>query len=155
MERKQRRTIPAGKMCAGMKRLDSFQTKSEAIAYIQENVSGCENRKLAEKYLIEKLPKESYYQEKIISFLKKNYPEGVVWKETAGAYSRRGIPDITFILDGRYYGFEVKRPFLGVLSLLQEQTIKKLREAGAVAEVVTFPEEVQKIIEKKKNEVGE
>lgn len=130
-----------------MKRLDSFQTKDEAIAYIQENVYGCAQRSLAEKYLREKLPKESYYQDKIISFLKKTYPKGVAWKEAAGAYSYKGIPDVTFILDGRYYGFEIKRPFLGVLSRIQEQTIKKIREAGGIAEVVTFPEEVMKIVE--------
>lgn len=130
-----------------MKRLDSFQTKNEAIAYIQENVYGCAQRDLAERYLREKLPKESYYQDKIINFLKKEYPQGTVWKEAAGPYSKQGIPDVTFILDGRYYGFEVKRPFLGVLSRIQEQTIKKIRAAGGIAEVVTFPEEVLKIIE--------
>lgn len=136
-----------GRRCVGLKRLDSFQTKEEAIAYIQENVYGCAQRNQAEKYLREKLPKESYYQDKIINFLKKNYPQGVVWKEAAGAYSKQGIPDVTFILDGRYYGFEVKRPFLGVLSRIQEQTIKKIRAVGGIAEVVTFPEEVMKIIE--------
>ena len=130
-----------------MKKLDSFQTKDEALTYIQENVYGCAQRSEAEKYLREKLPKETHYQDKIISFLKKTYPEGVVWKEAAGEYSKQGIPDVTFILDGKYYGFEVKRPFFGVLSRIQEQTINKLREAGAVAEVVTFPEEVLKIVE--------
>lgn len=130
-----------------MKRLDSFRTKEEAIAYIQKNVPDCVKVAQAEKYLRDKLPKESYYQDKIISFLKNTYPQGVVWKEAAGAYSKQGIPDVTFILDGRYYGFEVKRPFLGVLSRIQEQTIKKIRAAGGIAEVVTFPEEVMKIIE--------
>lgn len=130
-----------------MKRLDSFQTKEEAIAYIQKNVPDCVTVAKAEKYLRDKLPKESYYQDKIINFLKKTYPHGVVWKEAAGAYSKQGIPDVTFILDGRYYGFEVKRPFLGVLSRIQEQTIKKIRAVGGIAEVVTFPEEVMKIVE--------
>lgn len=130
-----------------MKRLDSFRSKDEVLDYIQKNVAGCAQRSLAEKYLRDKLPKESYYQDKIISFLKKTYPKGVIWKETAGPYSKQGIPDVTFILDGRYYGFEIKRPFLGVLSLIQEQTIKKIREAGGIAEVVTFPEEVMKIVE--------
>ena len=131
-----------------MKRLDSFQTKEEAIAYIRKNVYGCLQREQAEKYLRENLPRESYYQDKIMKFLKKNYPQGVVWKEAAGAYCKQGIPDVTFILNGRYYGFEVKRPFFGVLSQMQEQTIKNIRAAGGIAEVVCFPEEVQKIIEK-------
>lgn len=130
-----------------MKRLDSFQTKEEAIAYIRENVYGCSQYNQAVKHLHEKLPKESYYQTKIINTLKKNYPKGVVWKEAAGPYSSQGIPDVTFILDGRYYGFEVKRPFLGVPTHMQLQTIKKIREAGGIAEIVTFPEEVMKIVE--------
>ena len=130
-----------------MKRLDSFQTKDEALTYIQENVAGCALRSQAEKYLRDRLPKETHYQNKIISFLKKTYPKGVVWKEASGEYSKQGIPDVTFILDGKYYGFEVKRPYIGVLSRIQEQTITKLRETGAVAEVVTFPEEVLKIVE--------
>lgn len=74
-----------------MKRLDQFKTEREAIAYIQENVGGCATRKLAEKYLREKLPKESYYQDKIIKFLKQNYPKAFVWKAAAGAY-RTSVP---------------------------------------------------------------
>ena len=128
-------------------RLDQFQSKEEAIAYIQKNVYGCSQKNIAERFLREKLPKESYYQDKIIRFLKANYPDGVCWKEAAGAYSQRGIPDITFILNGRYYGFEVKRPYIGVLSAIQEQRIKQIRAAGGIAEVVVFPEEVQKIVE--------
>ena len=134
-----------------MKRLDQFQTKAEAIAYIQENVYGCAGVKHAEKYLQDHLPRESYYQDKIIKFLKEAYPEGFAWKEAAGPYSRQGIPDVSFIKDGQYYGFEVKRPFMGVLSKIQEQTIKRIRAAGGIAEVVTFPEEVKKIIEEVQN----
>ena len=86
-----------------MKRLDSFQTKEEAIAYIQKNVPDCVTVAKAEKYLRDKLPKESYYQDKIINFLKKTYPQGVVWKEAAGAYSKQGIPD-DYIIDRDYTG---------------------------------------------------
>lgn len=129
-------------------RLDQFQNYNEAIAYVQKNVYGCAGRVHAEKYLREKLPKESYYQKKIMDFLKAKYPDGVCWKEAAGAYSQQGIPDITFIRNGRYFGFEVKRPYVGVLSKIQEQRIKQIRAAGGVAEVVCFPEEVQEIIEK-------
>lgn len=130
-----------------MKKLDQFPSKKEAIAYIQKNVYGCAGIKHAEKYLRERLPKESYYQDKIIKFLREVYPTAFVWKEAAGPYSRQGIPDVSFVKDGQYYGFEVKRPYIGVLSKIQEQTIKKIRAAGGVAEVVTFPEDVRKIIE--------
>ena len=128
-------------------RLDHFQSKAEAIAYIRENVYGCSQYKFAEMYLQEHLPRESYYQKKIMEFLKKNYPTAFVWKAAAGAYTQQGIPDVCAVIDGRYYGFEVKRPYYGVLSKMQEQTLEKIRIAGGVAEVVTFPEEVQAIVE--------
>ena len=137
-----------------MKRLDSFQTKAEAIAYIGENVYGCASAKEAEKYLHERLPRESYYQGKIIKFLKATYPGAFVWKAAAGPYSRQGIPDVCAVIDGRYFGFEVKRPYIGVLSKIQEQTIRQIRKAGGVAEVVTFPEEVGKVIERERNAVN-
>lgn len=128
-------------------RLDRFQSKSEAIEYIRAE-NGCASAKEAEQYLLQHLPKESYYQKKIMDFLKAKYPDGVCWKEAAGAYSQQGIPDITFIRNGRYYGFEVKRPYIGVLSKIQEQRIKQIRAAGGVAEVVCFPEDVKGILEK-------
>lgn len=133
-------------------RLDQFDTMVDAIEYLRKEKlkteKGCASVKDAKRYLMKHLPKESYYQDKIIKFLKETYP-GVsfVWKEAAGSYSRQGIPDVSFILDGRYYGFEVKRPYIGVLSKIQEQTIKQIQAAGGIAEVVTFPEQVRKIIE--------
>ena len=130
-----------------MRRLDQFDSMADALVYIRENVYGCADVKHAEKYLREHLPRESYYQDKIKKFLESTYPESFTWKEAAGPYSRQGIPDVSFVKDGRYYGFEVKRPFIGVLSKIQEQTIKRIRAAGGIAEVVTFPEDVRKIIE--------
>lgn len=133
-----------------MKRLDSFQTKAEAIAYIRENVAGCAGAKEAQKYFIDHLPRESYYQGKIIKFLKATYPGAFVWKATAGAYSRQGIPDVCAVIDGRFYGFEVKRPFIGTPTIIQKETIKQIRAAGGVVAVVCFPEEVKKIVEDKR-----
>ena len=133
-----------------MRRLDQFPDKAAAIQYIRDNVYGCAAAKHAEKYLLEHLPKESYYQDKIIKFLKEAYPKAFVWKAAAGAYSRQGIPDVCAVIDGRYYGFEVKRPYIGVLSKIQEQTMEKIRAAGGVAAAVRFPEEVKKIIEENK-----
>ncbi len=128
-------------------KLDRFQSKAEAIEYIRAE-KGCTSAKEAEQYLLQHLPKESHYQKKIMDFLKAKYPDGVCWKEAAGAYSQQGIPDITFIRNGKYFGFEVKRPFIGVLSPIQEQKIKQIRAAGGVAEVVCFPEEVKKILDR-------
>ena len=50
------------------------------------------------------------------------------------------------MVNGRFYGFEVKRPFIGVLSKMQEQTIKEIREAGGKAYVVVYPEDVERAL---------
>ena len=90
--------------------------------------------------------KESFYQAKIIRWLKGQYPDAFVWKAQAGPYCRQGIPDICAIIDGHFFGFEVKRPEVGRLSKIQEQTIKEINAAGGIAAVVSFPEQVEKII---------
>ena len=86
--------------------------------------------------------KESWYQAKIIRWLKETYPQAFVWKAAAGPYSRCGIPDVCMVLDGQFYGFEVKRPEVGLLSKIQEQTIKEIKAAGGIFCVVTNPEDV-------------
>lgn len=90
--------------------------------------------------------KESYYQSRIIKWLKENYPGAFVWKAAAGPYSRQGIPDVCAIINGHFFGFEVKRPEVGRLSKIQEQTIKEINAAGGTAAVVSYPEQVERII---------
>lgn len=126
--------------------MDSFDNKEAAIEYLK-NERGFKTSKEAEKYLRDRVPKESYYQKKIMDYIKKAYPDAFVWKEAAGEYSRQGIPDVSAIIDGRYYGFEVKRPYFGVLSVIQEQTIKKIRAAGGIAGVCVFPEDAERLIQ--------
>ena len=92
------------------------------------------------------LHKESFYQAKIIRWLKEQYPGAFVWKAQAGPYCRQGIPDICAIINGHFFGFEVKRPEVGRLSKIQEQTIKEINAAGGIAAVVSYPEQVEKII---------
>lgn len=89
--------------------------------------------------------KESYYQTKIIKWIGKEYPAAFVWKAAAGPYSRGGIPDLCAIINGKFYGFEVKRPG-GKPTKLQIKTIKEINAAGGIAAVVTYPTEVEKII---------
>lgn len=91
--------------------------------------------------------KESFYQGKIIKWLKEQHPHAFVWKAAAGPYSRGGIPDVCMVLDGQFYGFEVKRPEVGRLSKLQEETIRELQAAGGKVAVVSFPAQVQRFIE--------
>ena len=95
----------------------------------------------AEAILRRKIPKESYYQDKIKRALQKRYPHAYIAKIAQGEYSQGGIPDILFILDGHYFAFEVKRPIFGELSKLQIVAIKKIRQAGGTAAVVSWPEE--------------
>lgn len=127
-------------------RLDIFETKNQAIDWIQKNVPQAATRSAAESYLRNRLPKESYYQAQIIKALKKEYPQGFIWKAAAGPYSRQGIPDVCAIINGHYFGFEVKRPYIGLLSEIQRATIQEIRRAGGTAETVCFPEDALKII---------
>ena len=90
--------------------------------------------------------KESWYQAKIIRWLKETYPQAFVWKAAAGPYSRCGIPDVCMVLDGQFYGFEGKRPEVGLLSKIQEQTIKAINAAGGIVGVVSYPEDVERIL---------
>ena len=91
--------------------------------------------------------KESFYQATIIRWLKGQYPDAFVWKAQAGPYCRQGIPDICAIINGHFFGFEVKRPELGRLSKIQEQAIKKINAAGGTAAVVSYPADCQRRIE--------
>lgn len=124
-----------------------FSTEDEAIKYLKtaKDIT-CATTSQAKKYIREHLPKESYYQDKIIKHIKELIPSAFVWKAAAGAYSRQGIPDVCAVINGHYYGFEVKRPLIGVLSKIQEQTIKQIREAGGRAYVVTYTDEVTRIL---------
>lgn len=96
--------------------------------------------------LREALPLEAEYQAEIISSLKKAYPRADIWKEAAGPYSQKGRPDVSALVDGHFFGFEVKRPYIGVLSDIQAATIKKIRRAGGTAEVVSFGSEAVRIV---------
>lgn len=99
--------------------------------------------------------KETYYQTRIIKWLKTEYPRAFVWKAQAGPYSRQGIPDICAVIDGHFFGFEVKRPEGGRLSPVQAQTIKQINAAGGTALVVSDPAQVQSAIATWKKEEAE
>lgn len=51
------------------------------------------------------------------------------------------------IHNGHYFGFEVKRPVVGVPSKLQEETIRKITAAGGTALFVRWPEEAIQAVE--------
>ena len=125
--------------------LEDFKTEAEAVAALKDCDPKMTTEK-ARKYIRERLPKESYYQDKIIKHIRELFPSAFVWKAAAGAYSRPGKPDVCAIVNGRFYGFEVKRPLIGVLSKIQERTIEQIKQAGGRAFVVTYPAEVTELL---------
>lgn len=52
------------------------------------------------------------------------------------------------IKEGHYFGFEVKRPVVGVRSKLQEKTIEEIEAAGGTAAFVTWPEQAIEEVER-------
>ena len=108
----------------------NFKTKKEALAALRKEIK-----------------KESYYQEKIKKVLKTKYPEAFIVKISQSLYSQAGIPDILMIHNGHYFGFEVKRPVVGIRSKLQEQTARMIQAAGGTAAFVCWPEEAIREVE--------
>ena len=51
------------------------------------------------------------------------------------------------IIDGHFFGFEVKRPYFNKKSELQKKTVKWIREAGGTADFISYREEALDIIE--------
>jgi len=100
-----------------------------------------------EKIMHELLPLEQYYQNEVIRFIK-TIPGAFVWKATAGPYSRQGIPDVCAIIDGHFFGFEIKRPYIGRATEVQKQTICRINQSGGTAAVISFAEQAKAIIDK-------
>lgn len=97
--------------------------------------------------LRKKVPKEAYYQKKVIDGLRNRFPDAYIAKIAQGMYSQGGIPDVMCIMDGHYFGFEIKRPIFGEISKLQEVAMARIRRSGGTAAVVSWPEEAAGIIE--------
>ena len=113
---------------------------------------GIKNKKKAMSELRKLIKSEGYYQGKIKDQLKKRYPGAFIRKIAQGAYSEGGTPDILMIKDGHYFGFEVKRPVVGIRSKLQEETVRLIRAAGGTAAFVTWPEEAIAEVERYEQE---
>lgn len=124
-----------------------YHSYEQAVDEIQKQFPGI-SRTEAGKKLYNTVPMEKTLQGNIIKWVKREYPNAFVWKATAGAYSRCGIPDICCIIDGRFYGFEVKRPFWGKPTKVQIRTQEQIRAAGGIAEIVSYVEEVEQIIKR-------
>ena len=77
----------------------------------------------------------------------------VVAKKLKAEGCQPGVPDITIIHEGLYYGLEVKKPATvgsrkGVLSLTQKAMIERIEEAGGeVAVVYSVADVIEQCIE--------
>lgn len=127
---------------------EKFSSEAEAVRAIKAVFPEMTTPE-ARQYLRRHLPKESYYQTKVMQAIREAAPEAFVWKAAAGPYSRQGIPDVCAVINGRFYGFEIKRPLVGVLSAIQRETIRQIKRAGGRACVVTGAAQIREILEGK------
>ena len=97
----------------------NFDENEFVRSFMEKKQISTKKQALAE--LRKLIKKEGYYQTKIKEALKKRYSDAFVAKISQGAYSQAGIPDVMFIKDGHYFGFEVKRPVVGIRSKLQAE----------------------------------
>ena len=100
-----------------------------------------EARKLARRLV----PSEAKIQKEILAYLHKEVG-GFWWKDAAGPYQQRGIPDIVGCHKGIFFSFEVKRPLVGELSAIQRNTLAAINNAGGAAYVVTSVEDVRRVL---------
>lgn len=78
------------------------------------------------------------------------FPDAMVVKIHGGAYQTAGLPDLVVVVDGRIYGFEVKKQRLGEsaehaygrATILQKARLADLRRAGGIGAVVLSVDEV-------------
>jgi hypothetical protein len=89
--------------------------------------------------------KENEIVDKIKSYLK-GIDGLFFWKQFGGLYGQSGLPDIICCYKGRFVGLEVKTE-KGKISVLQEVTLRKIRNAGGVAEVARNVEDAKRIIQ--------
>lgn len=90
---------------------------------------------------------ENTLQRKIQKYLKDNLPDAVVWKNHGNQYSVIGLPDIMCVYKGKIICIEVKIPG-NKPTKLQEVSLQKLSNAGAITGVAYSIEDVEKIINK-------
>lgn len=92
---------------------------------------------------------ENTLQRKIQKFLKDNLPGAMVWKNHGNQYSVKGLPDLMCIYQGKMICIEVKIEG-NKATELQQATLKKLADAGAIVCVAYSIDDVKKMLLKNK-----
>jgi len=103
---------------------------------------------------------ESRLQKKIQDRILKEYPHTFIFKSHGGPYQRSGLPDLMFVIDGYFFGVEVKLPGKeNTLTKLQQFTIEEIRKANGTAFMSTDPdhtiEEIQAALELRSSHVDQ
>ena len=129
-------------------RIDWYEKKNDPLTFIlrTQKEKGITKRE-AEKIIRDQIPSESDYQKKIKEAIAERYPDAFVVKIQQAQYSQGGIPDLMAIIEGHYFGFEVKKPYFHKKTKLQEKTIEWIRAAGGTADFVSYASEALDIIE--------
>ena len=73
------------------------------------------------------IPSEKSIQAEILRYLNE---AGFFWKDAAGPYQQRGIPDIVGVLHGRFCAFEVVTSVADVRAALEEAHLIPQKEAA-------------------------
>lgn len=126
--------------------LRQFKDKTSLSKFLLTN-GICKNSKEVNTWIKKNIPLETYYQEKVIEYMSKNV-DCFYWKAQAWGYGRGGIPDVCCIIKGLFYGFEIKRPVVGIPSALQLQVKREIEEVGGKVYFVTWVDEVKDILDR-------
>lgn len=100
------------------------------------------NKTEARRLALREIPKESYYQGRILRMLETEFQDGRWRKNAAGIGQVGGEPDILGCCHGLFVAVECKRPLVGVESELQKKAVREIRQAGGFAMFAVYPEEV-------------
>jgi len=120
--------------------------RREMMLWLRNDIGKPISAATFDKIMYETLPLEQAYQAEVIEYIK-SIPGAFVWKAAAGPYSRQGIPDVCAIIDGHFFGFEIKRPYIGATTKIQQQTLQQIERAGGTAAVISFREQAREVIE--------
>ena len=77
----------------------------------------------------------------------KTVPNCFYWKNHGGRFGQGGLPDVCCCIAGRFAAFEVKTD-KGRVTVLQQVTLRRIRAAGGIAEVVRSVDEVKEIVQR-------
>lgn len=136
-----------------IKTLQKFDSMAEFVHWLV-NTGRAPDHAAAKRMVPSLIPKEAKFQTAILQYLN-SLPHALFWKDSAGAYQSGGHPDISGMINGRYFGFEVKRPLLGRVSPLQEAFHEQIRQAGGQVYVVSYVDEVRDILRNSGVEVND